>query len=137
MHNSIKKPNPAHVLAEVKQQNQRLKTAVKDIRKSFASVNGNTNKTLKAALSAEKKKLAEAKKAGRAAVWSETKALAEYEIFMVKDTAARVLHGVQAVVRSLKSTFNTGYNGPTCIVPPKSTVKLQDKPASDQPQPKT
>jgi Rad3-related DNA helicase len=115
---------------------EKFNKAAKDLKKSFATEKEAANKARQEALSAEKKKVADAKKAGRSAVWAETKALVDYEIFTIKDTSARILHGVQAIGKSLKTAFKAGYNAPTCIVVPKSLAERQDKPANDQPQPK-
>ncbi|MCE9508452.1 MAG: hypothetical protein K8R48_09120 [Alphaproteobacteria bacterium] len=114
---------------------QTFNKAAKELKNSFAADKAAADKARAEALTAEKKKVADAKKAGRSAVWAETKALVDYRIFVVKDKTVRVGHGFVAVAKALKTAFNAGYNAPTCITLPKSVAERQDKPANDQQQP--
>ena len=111
---------------------QSFNKAAKDLKKSFAADREAANKARQAALAAEKQKVADAKAAGRSATWAETKALVDYEIFVIKDTTVRFGNGMKAVGKALTTAFNTGYNGESGVALPKSLLERQDKPANDQ-----
>lgn len=104
--------------------------AAKDIRTAIAAEKEAAAKAAKAAKAAAKKQVADARAAGRQKLWAETVALIQYDIFVTKDTAVRLVNGTVAVGKALSTAFKAGYSADTGVAPPAYVLQRQAQAAA-------
>lgn len=99
--------------------------AASDIRTAIDLEAAEAKKARDAVHAEHKANVAKAKKEGRSETWAEAKATLAYDVYVVKDTVVRVVHGVVAVGQALGQAFKTGFEADTNVKVPESVAKRQ------------